>query len=109
MEQGPVPLGEADHGVVDGRVAVGIEAHGLAHDVGGLGPGPGEQAHLVHGVEELAVAGLEPVDLRDGPGDDDRHGVGHVVGLQGVGDGLLQHGGPQAHHVGVADPGLGFI
>ena len=45
--------------------------------------------------------GLEAVDLRDGPGDDDAHGVGHIVDFQRLGDGLLQHFGPQAHDVGV--------
>ena len=99
-QQGAVAPGQAHHGVVDGGVAVGVQAHGLTHDVGGLGPGAGHQAHLVHGVQELAVGGLEAVDLRDGPGDDDAHGVGHVVGLQGVGDGLLHHRRVEAHHVG---------
>ena len=45
--------------------------------------------------------GLEAVDLRDGPGDDDRHGVGHVVQFQRLSNGLLQHLGVQPHHVGV--------
>ena len=36
--------------------------------------------------EQLPVGGLEAVDLRNGPGDDDAHGIGHVVGLQRVGD-----------------------
>ena len=52
---------------------------------------PLEQPHPVHGVEQLAVRGLEAVDLRDGAGDDDAHGVGHVVGLQRAGDGVFQH------------------
>ena len=102
-QQGPVAPGQADHGVVnsgDGLVAVGVQAHGLAHDVGGLGAVARKQAHLVHGVQELAVGGLEAVDLRDGPGDDDRHGVGHVVSLQGVGDGLFHHRRVEAHDVG---------
>ena len=103
VEQGPVTPAEAHHGVVDGRVAVGVELHGLAHHVGALGAGAPQQVHLVHGVKQLAVGGLEPVDLRDGPGDDDAHGVGHVVDLQRLGDGLLQHLGPQAHDVGVVD------
>ncbi len=99
-QQGAVAPGEAHHGVVDGGVAVGIQAHGLAHDVGGLRPRSRQQAHLVHGVQQLAVGGLEPVDLRDGPGDDDAHGVGHVVGLQRVGDGLFHHRRVEADDVG---------
>ena len=46
------------------------------------------------------MGGLEAVDLRDGPGDDDAHGVGHVVDFQGIGDGLLHHLAVEAH-----DPG----
>ena len=99
-QQGAVAPGEAHHGVVDGGVAVGVEAHGLAHDVGGLGPGSRQQTHLVHGVQQLAVGGLEPVDLRNGPGDNDAHGVGHVVGLQRVGDGLFHHRRVKADDVG---------
>ena len=37
----------------------------------------------------------------DGPGEDHRHGVGHEIGLHGVGDELLQHLGPEAHDVGI--------
>jgi len=99
-QQGAVAPGEAHHGVVDGGVAVGVEAHGLAHDVGGLGPGSRQQTHLVHGVQQLAVGGLEPVDLRNSPGDNDAHGVGHVVGLQRVGDGLFHHRRVKADDVG---------
>ena len=71
--------------------------------------GAGKQAHLVHGVQKLAVGGLKAVDLRDGPGDDDRHGIGHIVDLQRLGDGLLQHLGPQAHDVGVGYLGFGLV
>ena len=109
VEQGTVAFGEADHGVVDGAVPVGVEAHGLAHDIGGLGPGPGEEAHLIHGIQQLPVGGLEAVDLRDGPGEDHRHGVGHEIGLHGVGDELLQHLGPEAHDVGIIYFWLVFI
>ena len=102
-QQSAVALGETHHGIVNGGVAVGVQAHGLAHDVGRLGPPAGQQPHFVHGVEQLAVRGLEAVDLRDGAGDDDAHGVGHIVGLQRVGDGLLHHRRPEAHDVGVVD------
>ena len=67
VEEGSIAPGEADHGVVDGLVAVRIELHGLAHHVGGLGPRSAQQLHLIHGVEKLPVGGFEPVDLRDGP------------------------------------------
>ena len=50
---------------------------------------PDEQPHLVHGVEQLAVGGLEPVDLGDGAGDDNAHRVGHVVLFQRLGDRLV--------------------
>ena len=50
-----------------------------------------EQAHVVHGVQQLAVRRLEAVDLRQGTGDDDAHGVGHIVGFQRIGDGRFQH------------------
>ena len=41
VQQRLVAPGEADHGLIDGGVAVGIEAHGLADDVGRLGPAAG--------------------------------------------------------------------
>ena len=89
-QQALVAPAHPDHGVVDGGVAVGVQVHGGAHDVGGLGPRPLQQAHAVHGVQQLAVGRLEAVDLGQGPADDDAHGVGHIVGLQGAGDGVLQ-------------------
>ena len=55
------------------------------------------------------MGGLEPVDLRDGPGDDDAHGVGHVVQFQGIGDGLLHHRGVEAQNVGIVDFWPGFL
>ena len=81
VEQSAVALGEADHGLVNGPVAVGVELHGRADHVGGLGAACAEQLHLVHGVQQLPVGGLEAVDLRNGAGDDDAHGVGHIVDL----------------------------
>ena len=50
-----------------------------------LGAAPRQQAHFIHGVQELAVGGLEAVDLRNGAGDDDAHGVGHIVLVQRLG------------------------
>ena len=74
-------LREADHGVVDGGVAVGVVvAHDVADDLGGLGVLLVElEAHLLHAVEDAAVDGLEAVaDVGQGAADDDRHGVVEV-------------------------------
>ena len=52
-------LAELHEGVVDGRVAVGMVLHGVAHDVGNL-----VEAAVVeglHGVEDAALHGLEAV------------------------------------------------
>ena len=68
-----------------------VKAHGLADDVGGLCTAAGYQSHFIHGVKQLTVRRLEAVYLRDSPGDDSRHGVGHKIDLQRLGDGLLQH------------------
>ena len=54
------------------------------------------------------MGGLETVDLRDGTGDDDAHGVGHIVGFQRVGDGLFHHRRVKPHNVGVIDRVPGF-
>ena len=101
VQQGLVALGQTHHGLIDGLIAVGVQAHGLAHDVGGLGAAAGEKPHLVHGIQELAVSGLEAVDLRNGTGDDNAHGVGHIVFVQRSGDGLIHHRAPQTHYIGV--------
>ena len=90
-QQALVAAAHAHHGVVDGGIAVGVQVHGAAHDVGRLGACALEQAHLVHGVQQLAVRRLEAVDLRQRAADDDAHGVGHIVGFQRAGDGVLQH------------------
>ena len=74
-------LGEANHGVVDGGVAVGmIVTHDVADDLGGLGVLFVElEAHLLHAVEDTAVDGLEAVThVGEGAADDDRHGVVEV-------------------------------
>ncbi len=75
-------LGEADHGVVDGGVAVGmVVTHDVADDLGGLGVLLVElEAHLLHAVEDAAVDGLEAVaDVGEGAADDDRHGVVEIA------------------------------
>ena len=103
VEQRVITLGKADHGVINSAIAMGVQTHGLPHDVGGFGAPAGEQSHLVHGVEQLAVAGLEAIDFRNSAGNDGGHGVGHEVGLQCVGDGIFHHLGTQTHDIGIID------
>mgnify|MGYP000665374680 CR=1 FL=1 len=90
-QQALVAPAHADHGVIDGGVAVGVQVHGAAHDVRRLGAGTLQQPHAVHGVQQLAVRRFEAVDLWQRAADDDAHGVGHIVGFQRAGDGVLQH------------------
>ena len=101
MEQRFIAPGQTDHGLIDGRVAVGIQPHGLAHDIGRLGAPAVQKPHFIHGIEELSMGGLEAVDFRDGPGDNDRHGIGHVVQFQGVTDGLFENFRMKSLHVGI--------
>jgi hypothetical protein len=68
-------LREADHGVVDGRVAVGVElSHDVADDAGGLHVRlVRTQAHLVHLEQDAALDGLEAIAcVRQRAGVDDR-------------------------------------
>ena len=101
VQQRLVAARQTHHRLIDGGVAVRVQLHRLADDVGGFGAGLCEKPHFVHGVQKLAVRRLEAVDLRDGTRDDDRHGVGHVVGLQRLTDRLLEHLCPQPHHIRV--------
>ena len=78
-----------------------IQPHGGADDVRGLGPSSVQQAHFIHGIEQLSVRGLEPVDLRNGAGDDNRHGIWHEVPLQRIADPLLRQFSSQALHLRV--------
>ena len=100
-EQRAVPLGKTHHGFVDRSVTVGVQTHRLSDDVGGFCASAAQQVHLIHRVQQLPVAGLEAVNLRDCAGDNDAHGVRHVVLLQRFGDGLGDHLRLQADHVGV--------
>ena len=70
VQQRLVALGQTHHRLVDGLIAVGVETHGLTHDVGALGAAAGQQPHFIHGVQQLPVGGLEAVDLRNGAADD---------------------------------------
>ena len=100
VEQRLIPHGEAHHCIIDRSIAVRVQAHGGAHDVGRLGPAAGEQPHLIHRIEQLAVRGLKAVDLRDRAGEDNAHRVGHVVDLERLRD-LLLHDGARAEDVGI--------
>ena len=90
-QQAFVAAPHAHHGVVDGGIAVGVQVHGAAHDVGRFGACALEQPHLVHGVQQLAVRRLEAIDLRQRAADDNAHGVGHIVRFQRAGNGIFQH------------------
>ena len=90
-QQALVGAAHTHHRIVDGSIAVGVQVHGAAHDVGTFGAVALEQAHAVHGIQQLAVRRFEAVDLRQSAGDDDAHGVGHIVGFQRIGDGRFQH------------------
>ena len=91
--------GQTHHRLVDRGVAVRVELHGLAHDVGALLALALQQTHLVHGVEQLAVRGLKAVDLGERTRDVDAHGVGHVVDLERLRDRLVGDLGVQADDV----------
>ena len=90
-EQTLVGAAHAHHRVIDGCIAVGVQVHRAADDVGALGTVALQQAHAVHRVEQLAVGRLEAVDLRQRAGNDNTHRIGHIVGFQRVGDGRFQH------------------
>ena len=99
-----VARSQTHHGFVDGGIAVGVQLHGLAHDVGALLTVTVQQAHLVHGVQQLAVRRLEAVYLGERARNVGAHGVGHVVQFQRLRDGLLGNLGMQADNVGVFHP-----
>ena len=74
-------LDQADHGVVDRGVAVGVVlTHDVADDAAALGEGAvGAVAAIEHRVQHAAVDGLEAVaHIGKRAADDDRHGVVHV-------------------------------
>ena len=76
-------LGQADQGVVEGRVAVRVVlAHDLADDRRALAVRrAGREAHLAHRVEDAAVDRLEAVaDVGQRALDDDAHRVVEVAG-----------------------------
>jgi len=84
-------LTHAHERVVDGRVAVGGELpHRVADDTGALDVGPiVDQIGLVHGVDDAAVDGLQPVaHIGQGAPLDDAHRVINERGLHFVLNGL---------------------
>ena len=97
VQKGLIALGQTDHGFVDCRVAVGVQPHGLTHDIRRLGSATVQKAHFIHGIKELPVGRLEAVNLRNGPGYNHRHGIGHIVDFQSFGNGLLCSGAMQTH------------
>ena len=101
MQQRAVAGGQTHHGVIDRRITVGIQAHGLAHNIGAFGPAAVEQAHFIHGIQKLAVRRFEAVDLRDRAGHNHTHGIGHIIRFQRFGDWLFHHCRMQPQHIGV--------
>ena len=83
---------QSHHGLVNRCVTVRVERQRTSDDVGAFGSAACQKSHLVHGVEQLTVSGLEAVDLGNGTRDDDAHDVGHVVFLNGVGNQLRTYG-----------------
>ena len=68
-----------------------IQLHRCADDVRGFGSCAVEQSHLVHGEQQLAVRGLEAVNLGNRTRENDAHGVGHEILADGGNNRLLYH------------------
>ena len=109
VQQRLITPAQAHHGIVDGSVAVGIQLHRLPHDIGRFGAGRAEQAHLIHGVQQLPVRRFEAVDLRDGAGENHAHRIGHVVLFQRAGDPLFHHLARAFNHAVRFGTGLGRV
>ena len=84
MQKRLIPARQADHRVIDGGVAVRVQPHGLADDIGAFRACGAQKAHLIHRIEQLAVAGFEAVDLRNRAAEDHAHRIGHVVLFEGI-------------------------
>ena len=98
-QQAFVTAGKAHHCFVDSRVAMWIKAHCLANDVGRFCFCTFQQAHIVHSVQQFAVRRLEAVYFRQSTGNNNAHGIRHIVLLQRFGDrGFLHHAGRQYFH-----------
>ena len=74
----PPPLTHAHQGGIDRHVTVGMKiTHGFTNNLGALhGLAVGLYPEAIHGVQDPALGRLESVaGVRQGAGDDDRHGV----------------------------------
>ena len=91
-QQRLVAARQTHHRLIDRRVAVRIELHGLADDIRRFRAVAVQQTHFIHGIEQLAVGRLEAVDLRDGARHDNAHRVGHIVLAQRIRDAPVYRG-----------------
>ena len=86
-----------------------VFAHYVADDAGALARGAiGLEAHLLHGVENAAVHGLESVaNIGQSAADDDRHGIVEIrlAHLVFNVDGLNVQGAGAAFAAGAAESG----
>ena len=79
-----------------------IQPHGLPDNIRRLGFGPGQQPHFIHGIEQLPMGGLEPVDFGQRAGNNDAHCIGHIVLLERLGNRLFHDdAGPCDIRVGI--------
>ncbi len=85
MNQRTVPSGQSHHRLINCLISVRIQCHGLAYNISRFRSRRIQQFHPVHGIEQLAVGRLKPVDLRDRTRYYHTHGVGHVVIEKGIG------------------------
>ena len=85
-------LAELHEGVADGSVAVGVELHGVTHDVGHLVISA--VVHAAHGVQDAALHGFQTVlDMRYGTLQDDIAGI--------VEEPVLVHSREMMHGTGI--------
>ena len=91
VQQRFVSARQSHHCFIDCHITMWIQLHGGADHIGRFGPRTGQQSHLIHGVQQFAMRGLEAVYFGDRPGYDDTHRVGHIVFFQRIGDLLIDH------------------
>ena len=68
---------------------MGVQLHGLPYHIGRFGSVALQKPHQIHGIQKLSMRGLEAVNLRNGTGNNDTHGVGHIIQLKRIGNALL--------------------
>ena len=66
-----------------------VQFHGLTYYVSGFCTVAPQKPHMIHSVKKFPVRGLETINFRNGTGNNNAHGIGHVVLFQCLGDGLL--------------------